>query len=318
MDYWSSQDNITHVGGKMSNRIIRIGTRGSKLALVQTELVENALRSRFSDMEFERVIFKTEADRDEQKTLAEFGGTGVFVRELERALLCGEIDVAVHSAKDMPVTSPEGLCVAGVLPREDVRDVLVYRREFGEDIGAIVPPFVVGTGSPRRQAQLEGMYPHFSCAGIRGNVPTRLNKVRKGEYDGVILAAAGLIRLGLMEQREFRFHLFSEEEIIPAGGQAIIAIEACESNEIIPCVKSISDEKAYFELMVEQEILKGLNAGCHEPVAVRACFEHDIIRVSAGRASMSGEKFWKVTAESIAAEWEKSVADVVEKLLYLK
>ncbi len=271
----------------MSIRHIRIGTRGSALALAQTELVEQALREKYPDIEFERIIYKTEADRDNRKPLVEFGGTGVFVKKLERALLDGEIDIAVHSAKDMPVMVSEGLCIAGVLPRDDVRDVLVYRKEYGNSVNEICAPFTVGTGSPRRQSQLEALYPHFTCVGVRGNVPTRLDKVRKGECDGVILAAAGLRRLGLLNQQEFCYHFFPEEDMLPAGGQAIIAIECRVSDAMVPLVRTISDDAAMLELLAEQQVLRLMNAGCHEPIAVRACVSESEISIDAVRAIIS-------------------------------
>lgn len=281
----------------MNIRRIRIGTRGSILALAQTELVEQAIKASFPDIEFERIIYKTEADSNKRKPLVEFGGTGVFVKELERALLDGEIDIAVHSAKDMPAMISEGLCIAGTLPRDDVRDVLVYRKELGKSVDEITGSFTVGTGSPRRQSQLQELYPGFSCIGIRGNVPTRLNKVRNGECDGVILASAGLKRLGLMEQQEFSYHFFPEEEILPAGGQAIIAIEGRISDDVIPYIQAISDETAYVELMAEQKILRGLNAGCHEPIAVRARVEKDDILISVAREVVVKEDFAKSTSQ---------------------
>lgn len=268
----------------MSIRQIRIGTRGSALALVQTGLVEQALRLQNPEIEIKRVVLQTEADRHKKKPIAEFGGDGVFVKELERALLAGEIDLAVHSAKDMPAKTCDGLCIAGVLKREDVRDVLVYRRELGESIDNISGRMMIGTGSPRRQCQLKALYPDFFCVGIRGNVPTRLDKLRRGEYDGVILAAAGLRRLGLMEQEDFCYHLFSEGEMLPAGGQAIIAIEGRVGDEVISLIQAISDESAFLELVIEQQVLRRLNAGCHEPIAVLAHVGGDEISLSAVRA----------------------------------
>ena len=294
---------------------IRIGTRGSALALAQTELVEQALRERFVDIEFERVIYKTEADRNSRRSLVEFGGTGVFVKELERALIDREIDIAVHSAKDMPAGITDGLCIAGVLERDDVRDVLVYRKEFGDSIDEISPPFIVGTGSPRRQRQLEALYPHFTCVGIRGNVPTRLDKVRNGECDGVILAAAGLKRLGLLDQQEFCYHFFSEEEMLPAGGQAIIAIETRAIDDIKSYVQAVSDEAAFTELMAERQVLRFLNAGCHEPIAVRAHVKMDEVSISLAYGTLSSNgDIIRVCRKGKREEWEQVATELVQTL----
>lgn len=312
----------------MGIKRIRIGTRGSALALAQTELVEQALKRSFPDLELERIVFKTEGDRNRQKPLAELGGVGVFVKELEKALIDDRIDIAVHSAKDMPVSISDGLCIAGVLERADVRDVLVYRKEFGKDINGIEAPFIVGTGSPRRQQQLKKLYPHFSCVSVRGNVPTRLDKVKNGECDGVILAAAGLTRLGLMDQEDFYYHLFSEEEMLPAGGQAIIAIEGRVSDEAVSYVEAISDDRAYAELLAERYVLRGLNAGCHEPVGVRASVQNDeisivgvrsVLRKSEGADMQSGEDLCDkvdrcACRKGSLSDWEKVADDVVAEL----
>ena len=300
----------------MKKKQIRIGTRGSALALIQTEMVEDRLQSKYPDISFERVIMKTEADRHKEKSLDKFSGEGVFVKELENALLSGRIDIAIHSAKDMPVRTAEGLCIAGVLPRGDVRDVLVYRKELGETVNNINATVRIGTDSPRRKSQLEAMYPNIICEGIRGNVPTRLDKVRNGQYDGVILAAAGLERLGMLKLPEFNYRYFTEDEILPAGGQAIIAIETRIGEEITACVDTISDKTAFYELTVEQYVLRGLNAGCHEPVAVRAKAVNDEIIINAARAYTDENKtnIKRIRKIGLLANWEKTADEIVRGL----
>ena len=274
----------------MSNRTIRIGTRGSKLALIQTEMVEKALKEKFPNIETERVIINTKADKDRVTPLPEFKGSGVVAKELEYALISGEIDIAVHSAKDMSVNIPEDLRILATLVRADVRDVLVYRKDLGENIEDIKGRIIVGTDSPRRQYQLNRMYPLFECKSIRGNVPTRVDKVKNKEYDATLLAAAGLIRLNLLEDKELNYHFFDENEILPAGGQAIIAIEGRTDDEIAPYIEAIKDEASYLELMTEQKILRDLNAGCHEPLAVRAKVEGDMLSIDASKAFGEGDE----------------------------
>lgn len=260
-------------------RKIRIGTRGSELALAQTNQVIAALQERFPDVLTETVIVRTKGDKILDKPLLSFGGKGVFVEEIEKALTEGSIDIAVHSAKDMPMELGDFLEIAGVLKRADSRDVFVVRKEseiaewfYQQEDFAIgreeqgKQRFVIGTGSLRRQFQLQKNYPSCVCRAIRGNVPTRLEKLRSGEYDGVILAAAGLQRLGLLEEKDLEYRFFSKEEMLPAGGQGIIAIEGRKDDRITEMIREISDEKTYQELLLERRLLEMADAGCHEAV----------------------------------------------------
>lgn len=244
-------------------KVIRIGTRGSQLAVEQTGQVIAALKQKYPELNIERVILHTKGDKILDKPLVDFGGKGVFITEFEQALQQGEIDLAVHSAKDMPMELSDSLTIAGVLPRADARDVLVTRKGA---LDVSLAPGVIGTGSLRRQFQLKAIYPAVQCISIRGNVPTRLQKVRDGVCDGAVLAAAGLERLGLLAEPDFDYHYFSTEEMIPAGGQGIIAIESRSGDEITSLVGSISDTKTEMELETERKILECLNAGCHEAI----------------------------------------------------
>lgn len=253
-------------------KTIRIGTRGSLLALEQTDRVIAALTARYPQLHMEKVILHTKGDKILDKPLLEFGGKGVFITEFEEALQDGRIDLAVHSAKDMPMELAEGLVIAGALPRADVRDVLVTRKGALENA-------VIGTGSLRRQFQLKAIYPDVQCISIRGNVPTRIQKVRNGECDGVVLAAAGLERLGLLQEADLEYRYFSSEEMVPAGGQGIIAIEGRLDDEITDMVHDISNENAMLELETERRILQLLEAGCHEAIGVISKVEKEQIAV---------------------------------------
>lgn len=245
---------------------IRIGTRGSLLALAQTDLFIEQLQKHYPGISCEKVILKTAGDKILDKPLLEFGGKAVFVTEFEDAIKEGRIDYAVHSAKDMPMELSEGLTVACVLPREDARDVLVTRK--GTKL-AELKEAVIGTGSLRRQSQLLALYPNAVCRSLRGNVPTRLEKLKAGAFDGIILAAAGLKRLCLDACEEYEYTYLDLEDMVPAGGQAIVAIEGRSGKEQ-EFLKAVTDEKAALELQAERLILKGLNAGCHEAVGVYA------------------------------------------------
>ncbi len=266
------------------DRTIRIGTRGSRLALAQTNQVITCLREKYPELKMEKVILRTKGDKILDKPLIDFGGKGAFITEFEDALLKGTIDLAVHSSKDMPMELADGLLIAGVLPRADARDVLVIRKSadkaFDVDRGFLQSDsMVIGTGSLRRQFQLQKRYPNVRCISIRGNVPTRLQKVRDGECDGVVLAAAGLERLGLLEEPDFDYYYFSYDEMVPAGGQGIIAVEGRVDDAIGEMVHSISDRNAALELETERAVLKLLDAGCHEAIGVFSKVRNEQIEI---------------------------------------
>ena len=332
---------------------IRIGTRGSELARKQTELVIDAISKAYPDCVCETVILRTEGDRILDKPLMEFGGKGVFVTEFEEALQEGKIDLAVHSAKDMPMELAKGLTICGVLPREDVRDVLVTRKdhplqmehflqerkqeegtsdrmEKEREIGAqnaepvveckvtenqhsALEMYRIGTSSLRRQCQIEQLYSNVQCVSIRGNVPTRLRKLRDGEYDGVVLAAAGLRRLNLLQEEDLEYHYFDVEDMLPAGGQGIIAIEGREQDEIAECVKKISDSDAWLQLQTEQKVLHLLNAGCHEAVGVVTNLTADKIELRIMK-EMDGKLIY-VDGRASRSEYSNLAVEQVQELL---
>lgn len=276
---------------------IRIGTRGSRLALKQAELVQEAIRQADGGIAAELVILHTKGDKILDKPLAEIGDKGLFVSEFEQALLEDRIDLAVHSAKDLPMHLAAGLKIAAVLPRADVRDVLVVKKdsrlpvEFADRTelpkanGKAVPekgrsmegdpgraseqPFVMGTGSKRRQVQAQRLWSSVSCELIRGNVETRLKKLEDGRYDGILLAKAGLDRLNINAQTDprFDFHVLSPEDFLPAACQGIIAVEAKDNSAFGDLLMTISDERTYLDFLVEQEVLTQLEADCSEAAA---------------------------------------------------
>lgn len=261
---------------------IRIGTRTSALALKQTGMVIQAMESRYQDLSFEVVSMKTRGDRLLNTSLVELGGKGAFITEFEEAMLKGDMDLAVHSAKDMPMELAEGLDIWMVLERADARDVLVTRKEDGAD--GFVDDFakkktrIIGTGSPRRQIQIESLM-DAECRLLRGNVPTRIEKLRQGMYDGIILAAAGLKRLGLEKEEDLCYRYLSYDEMIPAGGQGIVTVEGRNNDDLKALFEACSDRAAQLELETERYILKRLGAGCHEPVGVFSRIEGEEIQI---------------------------------------
>ncbi|MDK2968359.1 MULTISPECIES: hydroxymethylbilane synthase [Lacrimispora] len=255
----------------MNSDTIRIGTRKSALAVAQTQLVADALTRVFPGMTAQLVKKQTEGDRILNKPLLEFGGKGVFVTEFEDALLQGDIDLAVHSAKDLPMDLKEGLAIVAVPEREDPRDVLITLK--GSDFTG-KEEIVIGTSSLRRRIQIEEIGTSLwkgipvRCENLRGNVQTRLKRLLEGDYDGIILAAAGLNRLGIQADPAFSYQYFDCETMIPAGGQGILAVEGRIGMETWPQIWAIENKQARLCLTLERRILKLLNAGCHEPVGV--------------------------------------------------
>ena len=241
---------------------VRIGTRRSRLALAQTELVSVALSEKYPDIKIQTVEIITRGARVSDKPLDRIGGKGVFVEEIEQALLSGDIDIAVHSAKDLPVQLAQGLIIAGVLPRGDSRDMLITRSGFEYDSGS---KFTVGTGSLRRRRGFSAMYPNAVFADIRGNVDTRLRKLSDGEYDGVILCAAGIQRLGLPLDG-FDVRMFDCRELIPAPCQGIIAAECAVGSPAESLLRCISDPVTSLCFAAEREIIAALGADCTVPV----------------------------------------------------
>ena len=238
---------------------VRIGTRKSKLALAQTEMFANALKKRFDDIDTGIVCISTKGDKILDKPLAMIGGKGVFISELENALLSGAADMAVHSAKDLPLE----LEISSALNRGNYRDVLVTRKN--EPIKN-EEKFIVGTGSLRRRGFIKKQYPLVQIKDIRGNVDTRINKLINKEYDAIILAAAGLVRLSLYNSEKYDVTPFEYYDFLPAPCQAIVVAESKTGSAISERLKEISHTETMLEFETERQIPKLLNADCGMPV----------------------------------------------------
>lgn len=246
--------------------IIKIGTRKSKLALIQTDIVKDKIKKAFPQAEVEIVKIDTKGDQILDKSLTSFGGKGVFTAELEAELLSGAVDIAVHSAKDMPMDFPEGLGIGAVLDRADVRDIFVTTT--GKKLEELEPGSVVGTSSLRRELLIKEINPYVTIKLLRGNVQTRLSKLRDGQYDGIILAAAGIERLGYEKEEGLYYQYLDPDVFLPAAGQGILAVESrTEDAEMAEILAAIHSEKAECLLMAERAFLKTIGGSCNAPAA---------------------------------------------------
>lgn len=254
---------------------IKIGTRKSKLALAQTNMVVNEIKKYFPSINIEVVHFTTKGDKVLNKPLINIGGKGVFVTEIEDALINKEIDLAVHSAKDLPLKLQDNLTISAVLKRGNYRDTLVTVKGKEIDFSREI---IIGTGSNRRKLAFKNLYPNATFKDIRGNVDTRLNKLYNGEYDGIILAMAGLERLDLLSDSRFTFTPFDYKEFVPAPCQGIIAIES-RNNDLTEILSKINHKDTYYSFQTERYILNILNADCGMPLGAYSFVENNKINV---------------------------------------
>jgi hydroxymethylbilane synthase len=256
--------------------LLRIGTRGSPLALAQAELVRAALAAAHGCAP-ERIAvlpIRTTGDMIQDRPLAEAGGKGLFTKEIEEALIAGHVDVAVHSAKDMPTILPAGLTIAACLPREDARDAFISRK--AATLASLPAGATVGTASLRRQALVLRARPDLKVVSLRGNVGTRIAKLEAGEVDATLLALAGLKRLG---RADAATALFGVEDFLPAVGQGIIALETCEKrDDVRELLSSINDKDTFTAMTAERSFLAVLDGSCRSPIAGHAVVSRGALR----------------------------------------
>ncbi len=245
---------------------IKVGTRGSALAIWQAETVSERLRKQNSTCEIEIIRIKTEGDRILDQSLSLIGGKGLFVKDIEQAMIDGKIDIAVHSLKDVPTEFPPGLELNAYLEREDPRDALISRKN--ETLAELPEGAILGTSSLRRKVQILKKRPDLKVRDIRGNVQTRMEKVSGGDFDATILAVAGMKRLGIIDRVAEKI---SEEDCLPAVGQAIVAVQSRTDDDIInEMLFGISCQLSRKAALAERTFLKILEGGCHAPIAAHA------------------------------------------------
>jgi hydroxymethylbilane synthase len=276
-------------------RPLVIGSRGSKLALWQAEQARDRLRSLNPTIDIRIEIIKTTGDV-KNDPLSVIGGKGVFTKELEDALLDGRIDIAVHSLKDLPTTLPERLAISAVCEREDARDALVLRSDISIENSSLLnlpQHAVVGTSSQRRVAQLKALRGDVVVKDLRGNVDTRIRKLDEGQYDAVILASAGLVRLGLQERITARIEI---NEMLPAVGQGAIAIETRTDDEFaVEATARLDHPETRLACLAERAFLRGLGGGCQFPIAAHAITDREQLKLDGLVARPDGSEILRAS-----------------------
>jgi len=284
-------------------RTIRIGSRKSQLALVQTHWVRDELQKHFPDLTFEVTTMDTQGDRVLDVSLSKIGDKGLFTQELEDGMLQGDIDFAVHSLKDLPTRLPEGLMLGCITQREDPADALVvHEKHKDQQLHTLPEGAVIGTSSLRRLAQLRHHFPHLTFKDIRGNLNTRLRKLDEGQYDAIILAVAGLERLGMGD----RVHQIIPAEIsLHAVGQGALGIECRTGDtEILDLIKTLEDSTTAHRCLAERAFLRELEGGCQVPIGVNTVIEGDTLTLTGLVASLDGKILIKEVIQGTPAEAE--------------
>ncbi|QCQ22524.1 hydroxymethylbilane synthase [Desulfoglaeba alkanexedens] len=293
------------------NRTLRIGTRGSLLALRQSEQVKAALSAMHPELRIELKIIKTTGDKILDVPLAKVGGKGLFVKEIEEALLARQVDLAVHSMKDVPAMLPEGLGIAAVPAREDPRDVLVSGK--AGTLEELPHRAVIGTGSLRRGAQALALRPDLRVETLRGNLDTRLRKARDGSYDAVILAAAGLHRMGWKD----RITAYLDPDVfIPAIGQGALGIEArADDREVWGLLRGLHDVSTASAVTAERAFLKELEGGCQVPIGGHAQVLGASVALTGLVVSLDGRTLCRETRQAPCEEAERLGRELARELL---
>jgi hydroxymethylbilane synthase len=289
---------------------IKVGTRGSKLALTQTNAVIESLKKAAPDVQVEICVIKTSGDIMQDVSLLQIGGQGVFVKEIEEALLSGSIDLAVHSVKDVPGDIPEGLTFAAILPREDVRDVLVSRGKIKFEF--LPKGAKIGTGSLRRGAQIKSILPDVNIVPLRGNIDTRLKKIETENLTGVILAAAGMKRLGYVETIS---QFLPIELMLPAVGQGALGLQVRKKDTMLAayCAR-LNHVTTAAEVTAERSYLRALGGGCRLPIAAYGLLEGKRLTLEGLVAAPDGtsvirDKVWGELDE--AEDMGRRLADMI-------
>lgn len=294
-------------------RTVRIGSRKSQLALVQTHWVQAQLQKSFPDRVFEVHTMSTQGDKILDVALAKIGDKGLFTKELETGMIDGDIDFAVHSLKDLPTRLPAGLVLGCVTEREDPADALVvHSKHQDKQVDTLPQGAVIGTSSLRRLAQLRHHYPHLTFKDIRGNLNTRLQKLDSGEYDAIVLAVAGLQRLGMAE----RIHqVLASDVSLHAVGQGALGIECrADDAEVLAFLKALEHQPTAQRCAAERAFLRELEGGCQVPIGVNTSIEGDTLTLTGMVISLDGQQIVKDTIAGSADQAEALGIELAQRL----
>lgn len=283
---------------------IKIGTRGSKLALWQAQLVADTLKAKRPNLTFQIIPLKTTGDKIINTSLSKIGGKALFLKEIEDELLNKNIDLAVHSMKDIPADLPPGLEISAILARSDPRDVLVA----GCLLKDMPPGSVLGTSSLRRQVQIRRKYPDLRLKDLRGNLDTRIQKLKKNLYDGIIIAAAGMVRLGLSDQ------ITEYLDMIPAVGQGAIGVEIREGSEMRQLTNLLDHPETNELIVLERLFQKKMGGGCQLPMGCQAKKEKGIYTIRCFLSDVSGKKYFE-KGFSVFTRVEEKLEMAMEEIL---
>jgi hydroxymethylbilane synthase len=288
-----------------------IATRGSKLALWQSEYIKSKIEEAHPDLTVKLSVMKTKGDKILDTPLAKIGGKGLFTKELEDAILKGKAHIAVHSLKDVPVVFPEGLKLGAITKREDARDAMLSQKY--ENISLLPQNAVVGTTSLRRRMQLLHVRPDLVIKNLRGNINTRIEKLKNGEFDAVILAVAGVKRLGLENEVKYFAPI---DFMIPAMGQAALGIETADEEEILKIIDFLNDDDCNVETKVERDFVEKLEGGCQVPIGVNAKLKGDRLEIRSVVGLPDGKELLHVELETSRENYKSAggeLADIIIK-----
>lgn len=286
-----------------------IGTRGSKLALIQTNIVIERLKQLYPEHDFEIKTIRTKGDTIWDKPLHKIGGKGLFVKEIEEALIKREIDMAVHSTKDLPVELEKGLILGSILEREDPRDVFIS--ETYGSINELKNDSKVGTSSLRRKAQLLNINKGLEIIELRGNVDTRIRKLKEKTVDAIVLAYAGVKRMGFKDEVK---QILPIDIMVPPAGQGAIAIEVREDDEITELLRPVNHEKTYREILIERTLQAKIGGGCHTPLGINASIIDNMAIVHIMLGKENGEVIFKERFTLNVDKPDKLAEEVIKKM----
>ena len=291
---------------------IKIATRKSILALWQSEHIKTRIEAQHKGIKVELVGMKTKGDVILDTPLAKIGGKGLFTKELEDSMLKGETDIAVHSLKDVPVVFPEGLKLAAICSREDTRDAMISEKfaKFSD----LPHGAKVGTTSLRRKMQLLIMRPDLEIISLRGNVQTRLRKLKEGEFDAIILAMAGINRLNIKAEVA-HIYTFGFDEMIPAMGQGALGIEARDEKQILEETSFLNDENAVIETTIERDFVSVLEGGCQVPIGISARLKGNEISIDAIVGLPDGSEFIKDSLKTSKDKFQSVGKELAHKFI---